>query len=275
MGFVSITLRNIDRIMIIRLLDRESLGFYTIALMVSVYIIQLPNLIYAVFFPRFYQAYGEKQNIFEIKELFIKPTLVFAYLFPVLIGVVVLGLPLLVKYVLPSYMPGLIPAYLLLLGSSSMALINMPGYLLIALNKQIYMVFIGTVCIFIGAGLNYLFVRRFDLGLPGIAIGTSLTHFLFSVILLIYAFRHYTKKFFDQLKFILELYLPFIWVLIVLFLSHAFVFTSSNSLIRDFSIVFLKGTVFLLACAPLILYANKKTAILTLIKNAYMEKRQK
>ena len=122
--------------MIIRLLDRESLGFYTIALMASVYAVQVPNLIYAVIFPRFYQAYGRKQSIHKIK-VFINPTLVFAY-FPYSDRFCYLALPLLINYMLPAYKPGIAPAYLLLLGSSFLALVNMPAYLLITLNKQIY-----------------------------------------------------------------------------------------------------------------------------------------
>lgn len=272
LGFVSITLLNIDRIMIIRLLDREKLGFYTIALMVSVYVIQLPNMIYGVFFPRFYQAYGEKQNIFEIKDLFIKPTVIFAYFFPVLIGLVILGLPLLVNYVLPSYMPGLLPAYILLLGSSFVSLVHMPEYLLTALNKQIYMVVIAAFAIIIAATLNYIFVKEFHFGLKGIALGTSITYFLYITTLMVCAFRNYTKKLSSHVKFFVELYFPFVWVLMFLLILQGFTFNVSGNFFKDFSIVFYKGLVFLLGCLPLILYANKKTAILTLIRKMYFLK---
>lgn len=272
MGFVFMTLRNIDRIMIIKLLDRQSLGFYTIALMVSVYIVQLPNLIYAIIFPRFYQAYGERKNIFEIKELFIKPTIVFAYLFPILIGAVIITLPLLVSYILPSYLPGLLPAYLLLLGSSFLAFVNMPGYLLIALNKQIYMILIGVIGIFLGVILNYLFVAKFNLGLKGIALATSITYFLYTTILMAFAFKHYTNVFILHLKFFAQLYLPILWVAIVLFLLKAFVFKISGNLSKDFFTLSYKWLVFLLSCLPLIAYVNRKTAIISLIKKTYFGK---
>jgi len=274
MGFVYMTLRNIDRIMIIRLLDRESLGFYTIALMVSVYMAQVPNLVYAVIFPRFYQAYGETQDIFAIKDLFVRPTLVFAYFFPILIGIVILGLPLLLKYILPAYMPGLFPAYILLLGCSFVALINMPGYLLIALNKQIYMVAIGIFSIIVGVVLIYIFVDRFQFGLAGVAIGTSIAHFLYSTILISVAFRNYTKSFFSHFKFFLELYFPFFWALTALLILRGFVFESSGNFFGDFSVIFYKGLIFLVSCVPLILYGNKRTAILTLLKNKYILKRR-
>lgn len=269
MGFVYMSLRNIDRIMIIGLLDRKSLGFYTIALMVTVYVVQLPNLIYAVIFPRFYQAYGKEENIFAIKELFLKPILVFAYCFPILIGIIILGLPLLVKYILPAYMPGLFPAYLLLLGCSFISLLNMPGYLLIALNKQIYMVAIGAFCIIVAVILNYVFVNKFHFGLSGIAMGTSITYFLYSTILVAFAFKNYTKRFFAHLKFFAELYLPFFWVLTLLLILQGLVFKTSGTFFKDFSIVFYKSAAFLLACLPLLHYVNRKTQLLLLFKKAF------
>jgi len=275
MGFVLMTLRNLDRIMIIRLLDLEQLGFYTIALMVSVYIVQLPNLIYAVFFPRFYQVYGEKQNISDIKEFFIKPTLVFAYFFPVLIGLVILALPLLVHYVLPAYTAGLTPAYLLLLGSSFLALINMPGYLLIVLNKQIYMVLIGAACIFAGAGLIYLFVSGMNMGLCGIAIGTSLTYFLYSTVIMAYAYRNYTPKLLSHLRFFTQLYLPFFWVVLLMLILQTFAFQASGNITKDLLAAGFKGMVFLICCTPLVLYADKQTSILALVKDNIFSKRKK
>jgi O-antigen/teichoic acid export membrane protein len=273
MGFVAMTLTSIDRIMIIKLLDAERLGFYTIALMVSSYMLQLPSLVYGVIFPRFYQAYGEKQNIFEIKELFMKPTMVFAYFFPVFTGLVILALPLLIRYLLPAYMPGLLPAYLLLLGYSFISLVNMSGYLLIALNKQVKMIVIGVICIFIGIILNWLFIRKFNLELTGVAIGTSITFFVYTTILTAYAFMNYTKKIFAHLKFFMELYFPFFWVLILLATLRAFVFKTSGDILKDVYIISFKGLIFVLCCIPLVLYANKKTAILTLLKGTYLKKR--
>lgn len=270
MGFIYLTLRNVDRIMIIRLLDRESLGFYTIALMASVYAVQVPNLIYAVIFPRFYQAYGEKQSIHKIKELFINPTLVFAYFFPILIGFAILALPLLINYMLPAYKPGIAPAYLLLLGSSFLALVNMPAYLLIALNKQIYMVVIGVIGICLGLPLNYIFIKIFHLGITGAAVATSITYFLYATLLMSYAFSHYTKNIFAHIKFFFQLYFPFLWVVIVLMSLRAFIASKGDNLTHDCYVVFLKGIFFILACIPLVIYVNKKTSVVSLIKKSYV-----
>ena len=269
MGFIAMTLRNIDRIMVIKLLTRENLGFYTIALMMSAYAVQLPSLVYAVIFPRFYQAYGKKGNIFAINELFMKPMFVFAYLFPVLIGIIIIGLPLLINYLLPAYISGFVPAYILLLGSSFLALVNMSGYLLTALDKQIYIVIIGFVSIVIAAALNYLLVVGFHLGLPGIAMGTAVTYFLYTTVVIIAAFKNYTKNIVVHLKFFAELYFPFIWAVAWLVILQAFVFNASGSFFRDLSIVFCKGIIFLIACLPLVYYANRKTKIMTLLKSAY------
>ncbi len=272
MGFVFMTLTSLDRIMIIRFLDMEKLGFYTIALMMSAYILQLPNLVCAVIFPRFYQAYGEKQNIHEIKDFFIKPTLIFAYLFPILVGLAIIALPLVIRYILPSYIPGLLPAYILLFGASFISLVNMPGYLLIALNKQVYIVFIGIGSIFVGVLLSYIFVRRLNLGLSGIAIAASLSQLLYTTVLMLVAFRNYTKSALAHAKFFAQLYLPFIWVFTILFFIQAFTFDMSGNLYKDSMFALCRWVVLLLGCLPLMWYVNKKTAILALLKEAYKKK---
>ncbi|MFA5147267.1 MAG: oligosaccharide flippase family protein [Candidatus Omnitrophota bacterium] len=271
-GFVFMTLTNIDRIMILRLLDTEKLGLYTIGLMVNVYIVQLPNLVYAVIFPRFYQAYGERQNIFEIKDLFVKPTLVFAYLFPVLIGGVILILPLLVHYILPAYAPGLFPAYLLLLGSFFLALVNMPGYLLVVLDKQFRMVMISGACVALSIFFIYIAVRRFNLGLAGVAIGASLAYLSYTSALISYAFTHYTKKVSEHVRFLAELYMPLVWVIAMLFIVRAFRTDVSGRIGADLISMFGKSAVFLIGCIPLALFANKKTGIITLLRSTYMKK---
>jgi len=273
LGFVFMTLRNIDRIMIIRFLGVENLGFYTIALMASVYMLQLPNLVYAVVFPRFYQAYGERQNIYKIKDIFLKPTLVFAYSFPILAGCIIIFLPLLVKYLLPAYTPGLIPAYILLLGCSFLVLINMSNYLMIALNKQIYMVAIGIVCILIAVALNYTAVTKFNLGLCGIAIGTSLAHFTYATVLMIFAFRNYTKKLSSHFKFLTQLYVPIIWVAALLFILRVFTSDVSGVLSKDFLTASFKASIFLSGCLPLLFYVNRRTNIFTLLKQNWFKRK--
>jgi len=271
-GLVFMTLLSIDRIMIIMFLDRESLGLYTIALMVSTYAAQLPNLIYAVIFPRFYQAYGEKQDIFKIRELFVKPTIIFAYLFPILIGVIIIILPLLVYYVLPAYERGLVPAYILILGYSFVALLNMPQYLLIALNKQLKMVPISAFCVVLAIIFIYLFSKKMNLGLSGVAIGASLAHFLHATILMVYALRNYTKRFFDHIRFFAELYVPFLWVVFLLLALRLFIFRPSGDVVVDILHSSLKCVIFIGCCIPLILYANKRTGIFVMLKKAYFKK---
>jgi len=275
MGFAYMTLRSVDRIMIIRFLGRESLGFYTISLMLAVYIVQLPNLVYAVIFPRFYQAYGERQNIHELRDIFVKPTFVFAYFFPVLIGAIIIALPLLIEYLLKAYSPGLTPAYILLLGSSFLSLINMPGYLLIAINKQYKMISICVLGVAAGVILNYIFAKKFNMGLTGIAIGTSITYFLYSTALMIYAFKHYTKNIAAHLKFFSQLYAPFLWVLALLAALNFMNFNMSGRIVKDLFSVFFREVVFLLSCLPLFWYVNRKTSILSLLKQHVFRIKQK
>lgn len=267
-GFIFLIIRSIDRIMIIRFLNAESLGFYTIALMAVSYTVQIPAMISAVIFPRFYQAFGEKRNIKDIKDIFIKPNIVFAYLFPIVIGLLILILPLPVKYILPKYMPGIIAANALLLGAFFLSFVEMPGYLLTVLDRQSHMVIIGSFSVLIGIILIKFFIVNLAMGILGVAIATGITYFIFSTALICYAYKHYTKKIFSHLKLFTELYLPFVWVVFILIILRAFSFKSSGILLSDITMILFKSILFLFACIPLLFYVNRKTEVLVLLKSS-------
>lgn len=265
-SFIFMTLRSVDRFMIIGFLDRVNLGYYSIATMMHSYIFQMPNLIYAVLFPGFYEAFGRASNIQTIRNYYEYPALTFAYLFPIFVGLAILILPLILNYLLPKYLPGKMPAIILMLGTFFISITNMSGYLLIALNKQKFIVFIGIIAILVSIILNYVLLKIFALGLSGVALATAITYFIYSFFLIVAAFRNYTRDIKEHICFLFSLYAPFIWVLLVLggiyLLFAGLCFANFR---EKLLYLFLQIFIFLLACLPLLFYLNRRTAVLNTV----------
>jgi len=268
-GFTFMALRSVDRIMIIALLTKEDLGYYSIAIMMFSFVFQLPNLMYTVLFPRFYEAFGSaKSDLSRIRGYVEKPTLAFAYLFPVLIGIAVIILPVFVRYVLPKYVQGITPAVILLFGTVCISFTNMSGYLLVALKKQGMLVLIGALCVLTSAFLNLIFVKILNLGIVGIALGTAITYFLYSIFLIGYAIKHYTVNLYEKIKFFTSLYVPLLWVLFIFYIFRFIFHRDSGNLSQDVFGVLLQMAVFVVLTFPLLFIANKKLDLIKRIKDA-------
>jgi O-antigen/teichoic acid export membrane protein len=268
-GFTFMVLRSIDRIMIIAFLSKEDLGYYSIAIMMHSFVFQLPNLMYTVLFPRFYEAFGgSENNIDKLRGYLEKPTLAFAYLFPVIIGVAVIILPLLVNYILPRYADGINPASILLFGTFFISITNMSSYLLIALKRQNMLLLIGGGCVIISAFLNLIFIKVFHMGIEGVALGTALAYFFYSFFIIGCAMRQYIKSLYNKIKFFLDLYLPLLWVLLIFYI-FGFIFSYDfKNLKLDIGTASLETVIFLMLTSPLLISVNKKIGLYSKVKDA-------
>jgi len=268
-GFTFMALRSIDRIMIIALLTKEDLGYYSIAIMMHSFVFRFPNLIYTVLFPRFYEAFGSSgDNIDKLKGYIEKPTLAFAYLFPILIGIAVIFLPVFINYILPKYAQGIIPGSILLFGTFFISITNMSGYLLIALKKQNSLVIIGIICVILSIFLNLIFIRMFHLGITGVALGTAIAYFTYSFFLITYAMNHYIESLYKKAAFFINLYGPLLWVLFVTFVLKFMFKYDYKNLWSDTMMTSLQISIFLMLTMPLLFYANKKINLKHRLRNA-------
>jgi len=261
-GLIFLLVRSIDRIMIIGFLDQTQLGYYSIATMMFAGIFQLPNLIYSVIFPRFYEAFG-RSDLKGVRLHFEKPTLIFAYLFPIIIGATILVLPFFIHYLLLDYQPGVISANILLLGIFFISLINMPMYLLTALNKQRYIVIFGLIATFIIFASDYIFLK-IGLGLKGIALGTCLGYFFYCTTLMVFSYRHYAKDMRELLLFLKKIYMPFMWMAASIYLlTMVFKNDLFYGFPKDLFLMLIKEISFLIICLPLCYFLNRETNFMT------------
>lgn len=261
-GVTFVTLNNVDKFMIITFFGKEQLGYYSVATMMSGYLVLLPNILYTVLFPRFYEAFGREGDIRGLKHHFLTPTYIIAYLLPLIIGFTILVLPILIKYFLRQYSAGLLPAYILVTGTFFVSITGMSSYLLIALNKQAHLIIIGFICIGSSVLLNYFFIKKLAFGLTGVALAALFTFLLYSILMISYALSNYTKRISEHIVLLLKLYFPIIWVSLLSFWLVRYFDARALSPAKDIASFLTRAALLLFLYSPLLYYINKKTGII-------------
>ena len=256
------SLINMDKFSIIKYFGKVELGYYSIATMVANYIYLLPSLIYAVLYPRFYESFGKTGDIKKLRHYLETPTVIISYFISGIIGCMILALPFLIKYILPNYTPGILPANILLFGMFFMSLQGMSTYLLVVMNKQKQMILLNVFGILLAMFFNHIFIKILHWDISGIAAAMLVTYFIYSVLFVGYAFRHHTEKTGQLLKFFSKIYMPFIWLVVTIFLLNLILPYKNSTLIVDCFNLLGRFFIFALAYIPLLYYLNKKTHIM-------------
>lgn len=212
LSLTAVTIRNLDRFMIITFLREPLLlGYYSAGLLFSNTIVQIPDSISVILFPRLLEDFGKDNDIIKIKKYVEEPTIILAYLMGLVIALAFVISPFFLKYILPQYEPGLRPLQVLLAGTFFVSLVNMSGHFLIAINKQHYFLGIGGSSIILGILLSFAFIKA-GLGLMGIALATALVYFIYNTMVVGYAFRFFQKRWREVISFFLKIYFPFFYL---------------------------------------------------------------
>jgi len=266
-SLVAITLRNLDRLMIITLLKEPVfLGYYSVGLLFSNTIVQIPDSVSVILFPRLLEDFGSSSDISKIKKYVEEPTIILAYLMGIVIGLAVIISPLFLKYILPQYQPGLVPLRIVCAGAFFMSLVNMSSHFLIAINKQHRLLIIGGLSILFGAFLSFIFIKL-GMGLIGIALATALVYFIYNSIVVSYACRHFQKRRRDTLSFFMKIYFPFLyfipWVIILHRVGHL-----TGPWTIDFLITIARMAGLILVSVPFLIYLEKKYSLFKGLRRA-------
>lgn len=174
---VGILLRSIDKIVIVKMLGFEAMGFYSVAILVANYLGQIPNSIGIVMVPHFHEKYGVRDSIADVKNYVDKSVRAFSYIMPLFIGLSWIAIPVFVSVALRAYVPGISSAQYLITGIFFAALTQSYGNFIVVIKKHLLIFPVTIVTTLIAAGVNILAVAA-GWGIAGVAIVTSLVLFL-------------------------------------------------------------------------------------------------
>ena len=252
---------SVDTIMIIAFLGYTQLGIYSVATMAFNFLMPLPRSIYNVITPRFYEAFGRSNDIQGIRKYLIEPTIIVGYLFSILIGSAIIFLIPLIYHMLSQYREGIHALIILMISPFFYSLIFMWCSFLIAMYKQMKMVYFNLIAIVISIGLNLFFVKGLHWGITGVAIGTSIVYALLSTLFITYVYSFYTVKIGAHFKLLFQLYFPAFWVGGVLWILARFSPFSHVSLISDLLHAGGLAALFFACCLPLAIYIGYRTQL--------------
>jgi len=167
-----------DRMIVIALLGRAALGYYSLAIIALSLLMVAPPVADQVLFPAMSERLGATGRVESLRRYFETPTLALAYSAPPLMAAVALALPLLVGHLLPAYARGLPAANVMVIGGFFLAVGTVATKLLMAINRQRLQ--LAAQCGAVGAqvALAWILASR---GLVGIAAAAAIAYGLYAL----------------------------------------------------------------------------------------------
>jgi O-antigen/teichoic acid export membrane protein len=179
-------IRNIDRVLVDSVLDRSMLGIYGLAVTIASLVRYVADAIGFVVYPLFLRSYGETGDARAARSLLTRPTELLALLVPIALGASYLLLHLPVLWLLPEFIASIEIYRLLTLSMAFQCLAVLPGFYLMAIDRQNGLVPLGLAAI----GFDYFGGRwmiEAGWGLPGVALTMGVGSFLYCTVILLHA----------------------------------------------------------------------------------------
>jgi O-antigen/teichoic acid export membrane protein len=216
-GFVLSLLATIDRLMVITFLGEKQLGYFGLALLLTSVVSLIPATASQVLYPRITHQFGSSgKNVEALRAFVLSPPMILSTLLPVLIGSLYLSLPLVISVLLPAYVPGIAAARIVIVGIFFFGILGLTDYFLVTIGKLKQYAFFGCIALLLNIVLDYLFLQL-GYGIEGIALGgTLITYLFYSSLVIGYALSHYTRRIGDWVRFFVRLWLPFIFMIVLL-----------------------------------------------------------
>lgn len=182
-GTVSSLFRSLDKLMILGYLsDREyQLGCYSAALMVTVQLYGLGNMLSIVMGPRYGETFGRSGDRGEVARLAARATELHAAAMALPAALAIVAAPALLGWLLPDYQPGLAPLVWLVPGVVALCVALPAAQYLVAVkhqNRALAAVVTATVLAALG---NHLALAGGH-GLVGVAVATALSYVVYGVL---------------------------------------------------------------------------------------------
>jgi O-antigen/teichoic acid export membrane protein len=218
----------------------------------------LPRFFNIVIFSHIQEKYGATKDVKDVKSMILKPTYFISRLMPILVGIIIFSAQPIVIILLPQFKDGLGVMKILVLGFFFIAVNQMSSSLLFTINKQRILAPLYGIMVAVCIGLNYLFIIN-GFGIIGVALGTSISYFLFFVVVFAFASSH-IMEWRKIVRFYMEIMAFYIYFLInILWIDAVINFHDIilTSLVKIFC--------FLLISIPVLISVQRREGIFSII----------
>jgi O-antigen/teichoic acid export membrane protein len=179
----TLVMRSVDRLIILRFLGTESLGYYSLAIMALSFLLYLPDSLAYVLYPHFLRRYhvgGDRPE--AIRSAVERTMRLLALAVPGLCGLAFLGARVGAFVLLKHYLPGVSAARILCFGAAAIALANLSSIVLMTLGLQRALIPAAVLVTATGAALDYAAVHERH-GITGVAWATFVTFIVNGVLM--------------------------------------------------------------------------------------------
>jgi len=258
---IDVILNSIDRLMIAIFLTSKELGFYGIGLTLSSeFLLQLPNSISYVIYPRLLEKFGKYKNYNALLDLFQTSSAVVACVMSIVVGVLFIAVDYLIPYLLPRYVDAIPVAKILIFSSYFISINQIAVRVMITTGKTNKLVQFQVIVILLNVLLNYFMIKN-GFGINGVAVATAVSYFVYSICVTHYTLGKFFNRFLSSIKEQVLLYLPLIYVCFLLGMILRFNFSESmitHNFLFDFFSCSFKISLLIILYAPVIFINFKK-----------------
>jgi O-antigen/teichoic acid export membrane protein len=177
--FMSVNLVSIDQLMIVALLNTTALGVYALVLYTGSALYLLPGAVAGTVGPRLLKRYGQMPAVDSIRRLTWIPVDVVTAVMPLVCVVAWITVPAVIVRLLPAFSEAIAPVRIYCVGSAFLGINLAASTTLLALNKHRYNVPILLSSVVLNVLLDIVLVSWLHLGLNGIALGSTVSYFMY------------------------------------------------------------------------------------------------
>jgi O-antigen/teichoic acid export membrane protein len=216
-----------DKFMAEAFFQDTGMGYYNLSSQIAGLLYFVPFAIGWVIFPLMLQKYGETHDGQMLAQYIFPPTSTIIQIILPLGTMLYLSLDFLIPAVLSKYNPSIPAAKILIPGLFFWSIVNMITYFLIAVDDRKRMIFYQAISLLMNLILNWYFGVVLGMYISGIALGTSVAYFLYSILIMKYSI---TKYFSDTASFV-KYYLKMFMINLVTFGT---IVAADQLFLRDF-----------------------------------------
>ncbi len=172
----SLIIRNLDRLIILRYLGTQELGYYSLAVTALTLVMYLPDSATFVFYPRLIQRFregGDRPG--AVLEPVLTVLRVLSVVTPALGGVAFLFVRDVVGVALPNFFPGARAVQVMCFTASALCLTNLASIVLMTLGRQLWLIPLAIAATAAFAVADVVALQRGH-GITGVAWATFLTY---------------------------------------------------------------------------------------------------
>jgi O-antigen/teichoic acid export membrane protein len=242
-------------------LAKADLGIYGLAVTLSSLVRYSADAVGFVIYPIFLRLYGETRDPARLRAHLERPTAFLSLIVSIGLGLSFLVLHLPVLWFLPAFVASIDVFRLLTVSIVFSSLSILPGYYLMAIDRQNWLVPLGVAAV----AFNYLVglaTIRAGMGLPGVAGAAATGLFLHCTCVLVICGRYARGSAAAALRWVAETYLPVAYVAAAVAAIRLGVPRTPLGAWTETARAGAEGTLFLLVSLPLLVRFERRTGFI-------------